>query len=107
MNIAKHLSKQGNRVFISSHKQVREELEKISDECRVITVTPSLELKDKWIEKLHARYKESKLEKDKKAYLNAKDMYEENIKDILNDNFDHIKLKEMDYCLKDILNCFV
>ena len=55
--IAEHLSKQGNIVFISSHKQVRDYL-KSSNE-RVICVYPSILLEEEWKAKLRRRYNET------------------------------------------------
>lgn len=79
--IAEHLSQQGYIVFTSSHKVVRQYLIENSRET-VVLVYPSIELKDAWIEKLERRYAESRLEKDYKALMNAKDRYEENIKEL-------------------------
>lgn len=78
--IAEHLSKQGYIVFTSSHEVVRKQLEN-SDEA-VVLAYPSVGLKDAWIDKLEKRYKESGLDKDYKALMNAKDRYEENIKEL-------------------------
>jgi hypothetical protein len=79
-NIAEHLSQQGYIVFTSSHEVVRDHL-KCSCET-VVLVYPSIELKDEWIAKLKNRYDESGLEKDYKALMNAKDRYEENIREL-------------------------
>ena len=54
-NLANNLSKQHFIVFISSHKEVREELKKNSNEI-ILTVCPSEELRDEWIQKLKDRY---------------------------------------------------
>lgn len=78
--IAEHLSQQGYIVFTSSHEVVRKQLAN-SDEI-VIAIYPSIELKDEWIARLEKRYSESGLEKDYKALMNAKDRYEENIKEL-------------------------
>lgn len=78
--IAEHLSQQGYIVFTSSHEVVRNQLKNSSE--TVAIVYPSIELKDKWIDKLERRYAESELRKDYKALTNAKDRYEENIKEL-------------------------
>ena len=78
--IAEHLSQQGYIVFTSSHEVVRKQLENSSE--TVVIVCPSIELKDEWIDKLERRYADSGLEKDYKALMNAKDRYEENIKEL-------------------------
>lgn len=101
VNIAEHLSQQGFTVFVSSHAVVREEL-KNTDE-RVVVIYPSLNLKDEWIERLYVRYMSSQLEKDKKAYLNANECYEKNIKDLANSGFETYEITSTDYRLIDVL----
>lgn len=96
--IAEHLSQQGYIVFTSSHEVVRKQL-KDSREM-VIVVYPSIELKDEWISKLEKRYEESGLEKDYKALMNAKDRYEENIKELDNSDFIKLTLTKMAYDLE-------
>lgn len=99
-NIAEHLSKQGYLVFMSSHKVVREELNKRNVEF--IVITPCLELKEKWIERLQNRYNDSKIEKDYKALANAQNCYEENIKDLLKED-KKIVIKAIDYSLINLI----
>ena len=71
--IAEHLSQQGYIVF-------RKQLENSGE--TIVVVYPSIKLKDEWIAKLEKRYEESGLEKDYKALMNAKDRYEENIREL-------------------------
>lgn len=99
-NIAEHLSKQGYLVFMSSHKVVREELNKRNVEF--IVITPCLELKEKWIERLQNRYNDSKIEKDYKALANAQNCYEENIKDLLKED-KKIVIKAINYSLINLI----
>lgn len=100
--IAEHLSQQGYIVFTSSHEVVRKQLE--SSEEYVLLVYPSVELKDQWIAKLERRYERTGLEKDYKALMNAKDRYEDNIREL-----DKCAIlckcciTDMDYNLNDIL----
>lgn len=99
-NIAHHLSQQGHIVFTASHGAVREELKKYEDEDYIRCLYPSLELKDEWVEKLEKRYNETGLDKDFKAWKNAEQCYEENIKDMMNSGFkDPIEITSMDYDL--------
>ena len=90
-NIAEHLSKQGYDVFVSSHEVVRRELAK-RDGLRRMIVCPSVELKDYWIEKLRLRFEEDKSDKNYKAYMNALDRYEENIKELMSEEGFDIKV---------------
>lgn len=100
-NVAEDLSRQGYTVFVSSHQPVRERLSR-SDEY-VITCVPSLDLKDKWIEKLRLRYENSGIEKDYKAYMNAADSFTENVTEMMNSGFDVLEVEAMDYDLKKLL----
>ena len=80
-NIAAHLSKQGFNVFVSSHEVVRNRLKKYFDEP-LISIIPSINLKDEWIRKLEERYNNHKSEKNYKAWMNAVNRYEDNINEI-------------------------
>lgn len=97
-NIAEHLSAQGYNVFTSSHEVVRKQLRNSKE--RVSLIYPSLELKDQWIEKLKTRWENTNLDKDYKAYMNAVDRYEENIKELMSeDGFEHFVIDKMKYDL--------
>ena len=100
--IAEHLSQQGYNVFVSSHEVVRNRLRKYSNE-QLCVVFPSVELKDKWIDKLKKRFESTKLEKDYKAWMNAEDRYTENINELKNSGISYIEIKDINYSLKDIL----
>lgn len=97
--IAEHLSQQGYIVFTSSHEVVRKQLAHSSEV--VVIAYPSLKLKDMWIDKLENRYRDTGLEKDYKALMNAKDRYEENIKELMDSKFAYkIELSNPDYDLE-------
>ncbi len=100
-NVAENLSRQGYTVFVSSHQPVRERL--LKSEEYVIVCVPTLNLKDKWIERLRLRYENSGLEKDYKAYMNAKDCFTENVNEIMRSGFDVLEIEDMDYDLKKLL----
>ena len=99
-NIAQHLSNQGYNVFISSHKVVREELNRRNAKFKVIC--PSLDLATKWVERLQKRYDETHLLKDYKALMNAKVDYYDNISDLLSEK-DVIIVNKLDYDLNDYI----
>lgn len=99
--IAEHLSKQGNVVFVSSHKPVRDYL-KSSNE-RTICIYPSIVLSEEWKIKLRHRYNETRLVKDYKAWMNAEDMYYENISDLMMCGIPHAEIDHMDYDLHEIV----
>ena len=74
VNIAKHLSKQGYTVLVSSHKVVRDELKATNAED-VAVCFPDINIKEQWIERLRDRYKRTGLDKDWRALLNAEQNY--------------------------------
>lgn len=102
-NMAQHLSKQGFTVCTSSHKVVRNEIAKL-DEVKVL-VYPCLDLKEQWIDRLQARYDVTQKDKDYKALMNAKEMYNENIQDLmLEERFIHLPIKSIPYNLKELIS---
>lgn len=100
VNIANNLSMQGNVVFVSSHKIVRECLNERNIEF--ISVFPSLELKEAWLEKLKRRYDKTNSDKDYKAWKNAEEGYDEQIQDLMKEH-NTIVLSDDEYDLKKIV----
>lgn len=104
--IAKHLSQQGYIVFTSSHEVVRRQLEGSTE--TVVVVYPSPVLKDAWVDKLKERYCRDGSDKNFKALMNAKDRYEENIKELDTCNLPYkIMLTRIDYDLEASLIHFI
>lgn len=101
--IAKHLSDQGYTVFVSSHKEVRDELLKYKESTKIYICAPAPKLKHEWVIKLQKRYNQTGLDKDKKAYLNAFTSYLTNIEDILKSDFEIILIESLDYDLSKII----
>lgn len=99
------MAKQGFVVLISSHECVRNELSTYSQKgFSIITITPAYTLKEQWLKKLYERYQTDHSEKNFAAYLNTKERYEENIREIASEpNFSHIFINSMNYDLKAIL----
>lgn len=95
--IAEHLSAQGFTVFTSSHEVVRKQLRNSKE--KVFVAFPSLELKDCWLEKLKLRWEETQLDKDYKVYMNALERYEDNIKELMEEDFDKIIIDDENYIL--------
>ena len=100
-NIAKHLSRQGFKVFVSSHIEVRKELRDCNEE--VVIIYPNLKLKDEWIDKLRKRYIETHSDKDYNALLDAELFYEDKIKSLMEEKFEHIVIDDMNYSLRWLL----
>ena len=82
--MAEWLSKQGYIVFVSSHKEVRDYLNRHCKEpfCAIV---PSLSLKDWWLKKLHNRYNNTKSMKDALAYYRAIHWFTEDVTAIKDD----------------------
>lgn len=99
--IANHLSQQGYTVFVSSHDVVRYELKKYDE--AVVVIYPSLRLRDSWVDKLRTRYKQTDLEKDYRAYMNAEDRYFSNIEELRDSGFETYEITDMSYNLGDII----
>lgn len=95
--IAEHLSRQGYRVFVSSHECVRNTLKDSKEQ--VVCCIPSVHLKEQWLERLRKRYESDMSEKNYKAYMNAVDRYEDNIMEIQFSGFPTVILTSMDYDL--------
>lgn len=103
---ALNIAKQGYTVLLSSHKIVRRELSKICDqnEVAIITIAPSCELKDKWIDKLRRRYKYDPSNKNYAALKNAEEGYCEQVISLASEpEFSHIFIHSMDYSLGCII----
>ena len=98
--IAEHLSQQGYIVFTSSHEVVREYLVDNSSEI-VVLAYPSIKLKEAWIEKLEQRYCYDATEKNYKALMNAKDRYEDNIRELQESCIEYkLEFQKIDYDLE-------
>lgn len=101
-NLAEQLSGQGYIVFTSSHEIVRKKLLKTNE--RVFCIYPSLQLKDKWITKLHQRYIDQPTLKNKKAWLNAEDRYQLNIQEIKKSGIPGWEIPNMDYDFESMID---
>lgn len=99
--IAKELSDQGYAVFTSSHEVVREEIKLNGITASVIF--PSVDLKYQWIAKLEQRYHDTGLDKDYKAMMNAKDRYDDNIRELATCGLMPQIIIGMDYDLREIV----
>lgn len=96
--VAEDLSRQGKVVFVSSHKEVVDELLTTSE--KVLAIYPDPKLKDEWIKRLKDRYEFTCLEKDRKAYQRALEHFDEDIDGMRRCLYIKIALQDMDYCLK-------
>ena len=100
INQALSLNEQGYDVFLSTHKALRNRLNELNIDFTVIT--PSIDLKEKWIERLSNRYHNNPSVKNMKALNNAEVCYEENVKDLCSES-KVIMITNTDYDLKEII----
>lgn len=99
--IAKHLSDQGKIVFISTHKSIREYMNRQGIEFTA--VFPAPELKDQWIEKLMKRYELSQSFKDFRALAGTYgDKYDKNIEDLSKEK-NKIVITDINYSLEELI----
>ena len=82
---AVYLSLHGFIVFVSSHKAVRDYLAKIHISEPIVYIFPSERIKEQWIKKLEDRYMNSGLDKDYRAFIRARDHYDDDIRELYSD----------------------
>ena len=101
--LAEFLSKNGSIVFISSHKAVREYISKMRTNELVTCVFPSKRVREQWIKKLEDRYTNSGLYKDYRAFIRARDHYDDDIRDLYSDDGIHYKwvITDINYDLEE------
>lgn len=102
--IAVHLAEQGYRVFVSSHRLMREYLAEINTSVQMYACFPSHALEKPWIAKLKRRYEQSELNKDLRAWKNAECHYSESIKELHESQYIPIIIHSMDYSLSSLLD---
>ena len=84
--LAELLSKNGDIVFISSHKAVRDYIAKMHTDELVACIFPSERIRKQWVKKLENRYMNSDLDKDYRAFIRAKDHYDDDIRELYSDD---------------------
>ena len=103
-NVADDLSRQGFIVFVSSHASVVNYIASISYERKVI-ICPSLGLKDDWIDRLKSRYEQEPTDKNYKAFMNAVDRFDDDIKELLTaKGYTKFPLSSTNYKLSDFID---
>ena len=93
--LAELLSKNGSIVFISSHKAVRDYIAKMRTDELVACIFPSERIREQWVKKLEDRYMNSResckisfydLDKDYRAFIRARDHYDDDIRELYSDD---------------------
>lgn len=97
------LNADGKKIFVSSLKEVRDELlksKRIDPYVDMAYIYPYADLKDDWLSRLYNRWKESSNEKDWYAYKRAIKNFESDIESLIKD-----KGNTLDYPIsKEILD---
>ena len=105
VKIAEDLSEQGYKVFTSSHKEVRDNLQNSTE--IVLVICPSLDLKEEWIEKLKDRWIENPSHKNFRSWKRAEEHYAEDIKELINAQWPVIEIKDNHYELDELIDEWV
>lgn len=100
--IAEGLSRAGYNVFVSSHKVVQDILANSAE--RVIAVFPTLEIKDRWLERLRVRWEVTGEEKNLAAWKGAEAGYDSEISVLMDSPFEKYLITDMNYRLEGIMN---
>ena len=79
---AVYLSLHGFIVFVSSHKAVRDYIAKMRTNELVACIFPSKRIGEQWVKKLGDRYMDSGLDKDYRAFIRARDHYDDDIREL-------------------------
>ena len=82
---AVYLSLHGFIVFVSSHKAVRDYIAKIHISEPIVYIFPSERIREQWVKKLEDRYMNSGLDKDYRAFIRARDHYDDDIRELYSD----------------------
>lgn len=100
------LAEQGFTVFISTHREVRRYLASNPSKIPVVIFCPKVEWKEQWIQRLQARYDQSKDSKDLRALKHVQDFWDkipEMIKEAREAKIPVIQPAELDYNLKSYI----
>lgn len=100
INQALSLNEQGYDVFLSTHKTLRNRLNELNIDF--VVITPCIDLKEQWIERLTKRYRNNPSIKNMKALNNAEECYEENVNDLCSES-KVIMITNPEYDLKDFI----
>ena len=89
IRVATDLHTQGFNVFVSSHKEVRDELLRVTNPGSVLLVFPCPELKDEWLRRLQERYQRNPSTKNYKALEYMMNNYDSAVQEMWESRFPH------------------
>ena len=107
--LAEFLSKNGSIVFVSSHKAVRDYIAKMRTDELVACLFPSERIREQWVKKLEDRYMNSGLDKDYRAFIRARDHYDDDVQDLYSDDGVSYKwvITDINYDLEEEIEKFI
>ena len=100
--IAEGLSKAGYNVFVSSHREVQNAL--IDSDEHVLVIYPSLDIKEKWIERLKLRYETTGSQKNYIAWKDAEKNYDAEIQILAGSPYEKFEINDMNYRMEGIMS---
>ena len=102
VNVAEDLDNQNYIVFLSTHKAVRDELDK--RKLNYFIIYPSLDLENEWKERLLKRYTETPIPKNFRAFDRANCHFKEDITELKNSKGKKYEIVDISYRLEDIVD---
>ena len=89
-NLAIDLDLQGYKVFVSSHKKVREYLAEKQDIFPdIMEVFPSKEMRTEWLNRLESRYMKCKTDKNERAFNYMRNNFDDAVDEMEHDAIIH------------------
>ena len=82
------MESQGYNVFVSSHKEVREELAPYQKSIKIVEILPTLDMRDIWVTRVSNRYTNTLSAKDKAARDFIIKNYTSGVEDMMADNIE-------------------
>ena len=107
--LAEILSRNGHVVFVSSHKAVIDYLAKMRTNEQIVCIFPSERIKEQWVKKLEDRYMLTGLDKDYRAFIRARDHYDDDVRDLYsNDEITYkLVITDINYDLEEEIEKFL
>lgn len=104
--VANELSRDGRIVFVSTHGYFLKRMHEVAKSLnqKIFVVIPDPSIKNEWLKRLEDRVERTGLNKDSRAFIRARNHFDEDINDILNhDDYRIIKIGESDLNLDPYL----
>lgn len=100
-NVAEDLSRQGFKIFVSSHEIVQKRL--LNSEEDVIACFPIEKLYEEWAKRLSERFRKDPSKKNENAAMFIYKFGKTAIASLRKAGFDNVEIKSMDYNLRALI----